>query len=165
MEFCLPYFLTQYTALGCIVIICIPRDINKCFIISQGRHAAMFLLSEAERASLNSRNKQQQQQQHLLNGPLSRTIQMYLQEKVSGSGIRWAICKSTPHPRQTTIPASHHSVFLQTGCPSCRPTNSVKALKAEQQKMNESGHQPTFVLNRANTFIHAALILTVHLMQ
>jgi len=26
--------------------------------------------------------------------------------------------------------AHHHSVFLQAGCPSCRPTNSVKALKA-----------------------------------
>jgi len=29
-----------------------------------------------------------------------------------------------------TTPAHHHSVFLQAGCPSCRPTNSVKALKA-----------------------------------
>jgi len=27
------------------------------------------------------------------------------------------------------MPAPHHSVFLQAGCPSCRPTNSVKALK------------------------------------
>ena len=25
----------------------------------------------------------------------------------------------------------HRSVFLQAGCPSCRPTNSVKALKAK----------------------------------
>jgi len=24
----------------------------------------------------------------------------------------------------------HHSSFLQAGCPSCHPTNSVKALKA-----------------------------------
>ena len=24
--------------------------------------------------------------------------------------------------------------FLQTGCPSCRPTNSVKALKAKMEK-------------------------------
>jgi len=52
------------------------------------------------------------------------------QETVSGSGISWAICKSAPRSRQTTTPAPHHSVFLQTGCPSCRPTNSVKALKA-----------------------------------
>ena len=51
------------------------------------------------------------------------------QETVSGSGISWAICKSPPCSRQTTTPAPHHC-FLQTGCPSCRPTNSVKALKA-----------------------------------
>ena len=34
--------------------------------------------------------------------------------------------------RQITMPATHHSVFLQARCPSCRPTNSVKALKAYQ---------------------------------
>ena len=52
------------------------------------------------------------------------------QETVSGSGINWAICKSAPRSRQITMPAPHHSVFLQAGCPSCRPTKSVKALKA-----------------------------------
>ena len=50
------------------------------------------------------------------------------QETVSGSGVSWAVCKSAPSSRQTTMPAPHHSVFLQAGCPSCRPTNSVKAL-------------------------------------
>ena len=53
------------------------------------------------------------------------------QETVSGSEIRWAICKSAPCSRQITTPAPHHSVILQAGCPSCRPTNSVKALKAD----------------------------------
>ena len=52
------------------------------------------------------------------------------QETVSGSGIIWTICKSAPRSRQITTPAPHHSSFLQAGCPSCRPTNSVKALKA-----------------------------------
>ena len=51
------------------------------------------------------------------------------QETVSGSGISWAMCKSAPCSRQITMPAPHHSVFLEAGCPSCRPTNSVKALK------------------------------------
>ena len=51
------------------------------------------------------------------------------QHTVSGSGISWAICKSAPRSRQITTPAPHHSVFLQAGCASCRPTNSVKALK------------------------------------
>ena len=40
------------------------------------------------------------------------------QETVGGSG------------RQITMPASSSLSFLQAGCPSCRPTNSVKALKA-----------------------------------
>jgi len=52
------------------------------------------------------------------------------QETVSGSGISWAICKSAPRSRQITTPAPHYSVFLQSRCPSCRPTHSVKALKA-----------------------------------
>jgi len=41
--------------------------------------------------------------------------------------------------------APHHSVFLQTGCPSCHPTNSVKALKATlrcyQKELNVSDKQ------------------------
>ena len=52
------------------------------------------------------------------------------QETVSGTGISWAVCKSAPRSRQITTPAPHHSLFLQAGCPSCRPTNSVKVLKA-----------------------------------
>jgi len=51
------------------------------------------------------------------------------QETVSGSGISWAICKSASRSRQMTTPAPHYS-FLQAGCPSCHPTNRVKALKA-----------------------------------
>jgi len=53
------------------------------------------------------------------------------QETMSGSGISWAICKSASRSRQITMPVPHHSSFLQDECPSCRPTNSVKALKAQ----------------------------------
>ena len=42
------------------------------------------------------------------------------------------VCKSAPCSRQITTPAPHHSVF--TG-PSCRPTNSVKALKANRVRI------------------------------
>ena len=52
------------------------------------------------------------------------------QETVSGSGISWDICNSAPRSKQITMPAPHHSVGLQAGCPSCYPTNSVKALRA-----------------------------------
>jgi len=48
------------------------------------------------------------------------------QETVSGSGISWAECKSAPCTRQKTTPAPHQGVsFLQAGCPSCHPTNSI----------------------------------------
>jgi len=51
------------------------------------------------------------------------------QEIVSGGGISWVICKSAPRSRQ--IPCQHPPLsFLQAGCPSCCPTNSVKALNA-----------------------------------
>jgi len=53
------------------------------------------------------------------------------QETVSGSGISWAIYKSAPRSRHTHNHASTPPLnFLQDGCPSCRPTNSVKAPKA-----------------------------------
>jgi len=60
---------------------------------------------------------------------------LHLLEKdiVSGSGISLAICKYTPHPRHITMLASHHSDFLQAGCPSCHPTNSIKELKAKRR--------------------------------
>jgi len=37
---------------------------------------------------------------------------------------------SAPLSRQTTTPTPHHSSFLDVGCPSFRPTNSIKAQKA-----------------------------------
>jgi len=45
------------------------------------------------------------------------------QGTVSGSGISWAVCKSASRFRQITTPTPHHSVFLQAGCPSCRPAS------------------------------------------
>jgi len=63
------------------------------------------------------------QQQHSFSGPLSETIwvsryqkgktnpDLLEQKTVSGSGISWAICKSTHRPRHITTPAPHHSLF------------------------------------------------------
>jgi len=51
-----------------------------------------------------------------------------------GSSISWTIGKSfaprSRHDQASTLPLS----FLQAGCPSCCPTDSVKALKANQQQ-------------------------------
>ena len=45
---------------------------------------------------------------------------------------------------------THRSVFLQAGCPSCRPTNSVKALKAKALKAKDTSWQNTGV-NRVSS--------------
>ena len=85
------------------------------------------------------------------------------QETVCGSGISWNICKSAPRSRQITMPAPHHSVFLQAGCPSCRPTNSVKALKAKAKALRKYyvGYEE---IRRKNTYTIKTLnILISHL--
>jgi len=47
------------------------------------------------------------------------------QEKVSGSGISWAKCKSALCSRQITMPAPHHSVFYRPDAlPAAQPTAS-----------------------------------------
>jgi len=92
---------------------------------------------------------------HPFNGPLSATTGgastrkvkpiwiLLKQDTVSGSGIRRAVCKSAPRTRQITTPAPHYSVFLKAGCPSCRPTNSVKALKAFSKNTEQKIANPS----------------------
>jgi len=88
--------------------------------------------------------------QHPFNGLFSRTtwVSLYQKCKTSlylnearddgvwdGSGISWTICKqSAPRSRQITTPTPYHSDFLQAGCSSWRPTNSIKALKANSME-------------------------------
>ena len=74
-------------------------------------------------------------QQHMFNGHLSRTTRMSRyhkgktnldlleQEIVGGSDISTSL--QTDNHASTPPPS-----FVQAGCPSCRPTNNVKALKA-----------------------------------
>ena len=45
---------------------------------------------------------------------------------MSDSGISWAICKSAPHSRQITTPATHHSVFYR---PDALPAAQATASK------------------------------------
>ena len=62
--------------------------------------------------------------------------------KVKSSGFYWskrqwvAVESAGPYARlhlaPDRYPCQHHTAqFLQSGCPSCRPTNSIKALKAK----------------------------------
>ena len=47
-----------------------------------------------------------------------------------GVGDKWSYrrCKA---PVKSSPSTNQHPVFLKAGCPSCRPTNSVKALKGK----------------------------------
>jgi len=57
------------------------------------------------------------------------------QETMRGSGITRAICNGV-HLAPDRQPCQHPTAqFLQAGFPSCRPTNSVKALKANKVGM------------------------------
>jgi len=76
---------------------------------------------------------------HPFNGPFSGTtrVRRYQKGKINldftearNSKWQWhQLDLSAPRSRQITMPAPHRSVFY-SGCPSCHPTNSVKALKA-----------------------------------
>jgi len=83
----------------------------------------------------------QQQQQHPLNGPFSGTtwVSWYQESKTNphftdarDSEWQWhqlnhmQICTSSQTGNHASTPLLS---FLQAGCPSCRPTNSIKALK------------------------------------
>ena len=72
---------------------------------------------------------------HTFNGPFpglprlagTREVNWILlkQETVSGSGIRWAICKSAASSSQITTPVPHHSVFYRPDAlPVAQPTAS-----------------------------------------
>jgi len=52
-------------------------------------------------------------------------------DEVGGDNWCYKMCKA---PVTTALPTNQHPAFLQAGCPSRRPTNSVKALKGKGQK-------------------------------
>jgi len=58
------------------------------------------------------------------------------------------LCKSAPHSRQITM-LTPTTRFLQAGCPSCRPTNSVKALKVTNKQKNAYSVWYQSLLNKA----------------
>jgi len=64
------------------------------------------------------------------------------QETVSGSGFSWAICTSLQIDKHASTPPL---CFLQAGCRSCHPTNSVKALKAQIWHLTENHNQTTII--------------------
>jgi len=45
-----------------------------------------------------------------------------------GGGDNWTTGAISRAPVKSSPPTNQHPVFLEAGCPSCRPTNSVKTL-------------------------------------
>jgi len=101
---------------------------------------------------------------HPFNGPFSRTtwVGRYQKGKTNldftearDSKWQWhqlghmQVCTSLQTDNHTSTPSLS---FLQAGCPSCRPTNSVKALKAS---CNQHKKTSSFVLTycKALSFI------------
>ena len=50
-------------------------------------------------------------------------------------GDNWSY-KTCKAPFKSSPPTNQHPVFLQAGCPSCRPTNTVRALKEREYDMD-----------------------------
>ena len=80
---------------------------------------------------------------HPFNGPLSGTtrvsyqkgktnLDLLKQETVSGSGIRWAICKSAPRSSQITMPVPHHSSFFTGRMPFLSPNQQCQGTEGNR---------------------------------
>jgi len=108
-----------------------PAEIKYMFFVAFSS-SYFILLQTCERAESHTHTRLTALFQGLPGRAGTREVKpiwvLLKQLTVSGSSISWAICNSAPRSRQITMPAPHRSVFLQAGCPSCRPTNSVKAL-------------------------------------
>ena len=64
---------------------------------------------------------------HPFNGPLSGTTQVSRYQK-GKTNLDFTEARDSEWQTDASTPPLN---FLQAGCPSCRPTNSVKALKVE----------------------------------
>jgi len=85
---------------------------------------------------------------HPFNGPFSRTTEVSRYHKGKTNldfteAREWvAVVSAGPyaslHLAPDTWPCQHPTTqfFLQAGCPSCHPTNSIKALKAQYKQEN-----------------------------
>jgi len=58
----------------------------------------------------------------------------FIRARDNGSdGDNWSH-KTYKAPVKSSPPTNHHPTFSQAGCPSCRPTNRIKALKGTKKE-------------------------------
>ena len=106
---------------------------------------------------------------HAFNGPLSGTTRVSRYQKgktnldfteARDSEWQWQqlghmqVCTSLQTDNHASTPPLS---FLQAGCPSCRPTNSVKALKAQVTRLHNAP------INSYLQFISKNCFLYIHL--
>ena len=73
------------------------------------------------------------------------------QERVSGSGISWAVCKSAPCSRQITMSAPHHSVF----------TGWMPFLPPNQQRQSTEGNMLTSIMTIKRWLLFSVALLAL----
>jgi len=63
---------------------------------------------------------------------------------------------TSPRSWQKTTPTSHRSIFVQAGCSSWNPTNSVKALKAQSiaQSIRKTAVDQRSMSDRPRYYVH-----------
>ena len=87
------------------------------------------------------------------------------QETVRGSGISWAICKSAPSSRQTTMPAPHHSVFYRPFLPPNQLRQSteghISAVSRRRKKMRYSLWLAAEQGKHTNKLRHVTILMTI----
>jgi len=84
---------------------------------------------------------------------------VFIEAKDDGwGGDNWTY-KSCKAPVKSSTPTNQHPVFLQAGCHSCRPANSVKALKGKISHfmdlltLNSPGSLPTLSLTTNSSWL------------
>ena len=113
----------------------------------------------AERERERERQRQTQTHTHThtraFNGPLSGTTQVSRYQKgtinldfTEARDSGWQSHQLGHMQACTSLQTDNHASnpllsFLQAGCPSCRPTNSVKALKAAASLLTTKGRIAT----------------------
>jgi len=69
-----------------------------------------------------------------------------------------AVASAKPYANLHLAPDNNHDSspplsFLQAGCPSCRPTNSVKAMKALQQSQSHENINTRIIIKNKYLFL------------